>query len=99
MKKWLDNNDDLDEQADTGWELEVREPLIYQHILVLIEDTPAMYATIKHAISLAAATDATLYFLALPLIPTAAWMPDMMSITNELLSTTLSVVTQKGILL
>jgi nucleotide-binding universal stress UspA family protein len=85
MKKWLDNNDDLDEQEDMGWELEVREPLIYRHILVVIEDMPAMYATIQHAIRLAAATDATLYFLALPLIPTAAGMPDMMSITNELL--------------
>ena len=85
MEKWLDNNDDLDEQEDMSWELEVRDPLIYQHILVVIEDTPAMYATIKHAISLAAATDATLYFLALPLIPTAAGVPDMMSITNELL--------------
>jgi hypothetical protein len=90
MEKWLDNNDDLDEQEDMGWELEVREPLIYRHILVVIEDMPAMYATIQHAIRLAAATDATLSFLALPLIPTAAGMPDMMSITNELLSTTLS---------
>ena len=85
MERWLDNNDDLYDQDDTSWELEARDPLTYRHILVVIEDTPAMYATIRHAISLASATDATLYFLALPVIPAAAGMPDMMAITNELL--------------
>lgn len=85
MERWLDDNDDLDKQEDMGWEPEARDPLTYRHILVVIEDTPAIYETIRHAISLASATDAHLYFLALPTIPAAAGMPDMMSITNELL--------------
>ena len=85
MEKWLDNNDDLDQQEGMGWGLEARDNPVYRHILVVVEDTAAMSATIRHAVRLASATEAKLYFLALPIIPAAAGIPDMLSITNDLL--------------
>ena len=85
MERWLDYNDDLNQQEGIGWELEARDNLVYRHILVVIEDTPAMSATIRHAVRLASATGAKLYFLALPIIPAAAGIPDMLFITNDLL--------------
>lgn len=58
---------------------------LYQHIMVVIDDTPSMPVTVRHAIRLAALSNAEITFLVAPMVPALAGLPDMLAITDDLI--------------
>ena len=85
MTTWFDDNAEWNEPEDLGWERNVDFIHPYQRIMVVINDTPSMPVTVRHAIRLAVASNAEINFLAIPMIPAAAAMPDMLAVTDDLL--------------
>lgn len=85
MSMWIDDHDEWIEPEDSGWGVEATSLPPYQRLLVMIDDTPWMPVAVRHAIRLAAISNAEINFLAAPTIPAAAGMPDMLAITDDLI--------------
>jgi nucleotide-binding universal stress UspA family protein len=84
MTMWFDDNAAWNAPEDLGWGGEAGSIQPYRRIMVVMNDTPSMPGTVRHAIRLAILSEAEVNFLAVPIIPTAAAMPDMLAVTDDL---------------
>lgn len=85
MTTWFDDNAEWREPEDLGWERNADFIHPYQRIMTVVNDTPSMPVTVRHAIRLAVASNAEVNFLAIPIIPATAAMPDTLAVTDNLL--------------
>lgn len=85
MTMWFDDHAAWSDPEDLGWEGEASPVHPYQRIMVVLNDTPALPGTVRHAIRLAILSDAEVNFLAVPIIPAVAALPDMLAVTDDLL--------------
>lgn len=74
------------EDEEFFWESALDAYVLYQRILVVVEDIPAMPVTTRHAIHLAIRHDAELHLLSMPAVPVVAGTPDMPAISHHLLN-------------
>jgi nucleotide-binding universal stress UspA family protein len=86
MAMWFDDHGEWSEPEHVVWEIEAGSIPPYQRIMVVIADTPSMHVTVRHAIRLAALSNAEVDFLAVLTVPAAAGMPDMLAVTDDLIT-------------
>jgi nucleotide-binding universal stress UspA family protein len=85
MTMWFDDHAAWSDPEDLVWEGEASPVHPYQRIMVVLNDTPALPGTVRHAIRLAILSDAEVNFLAVPIIPAVAALPDMLAVTDDLI--------------
>jgi nucleotide-binding universal stress UspA family protein len=86
MAMWFDDDGEWCEPEHLVWQVEAGSIHPYERILVVIADTPSMQVTVRHAIRLAALSRAEVDFLAVLNVPAAAGMPDMLAVTDDLIT-------------
>ena len=86
MSTWFDATDERTIYDNISWREEANHIPPYRRIMTVVADTPSMHVTVRHAIRLAAFSNAEVDFLAVPNIPTAAAMPGMLAVTEDLIN-------------